>query len=308
MRGRNDPVPPAAKGPVTRTNQTASRRGFILLLGSQSFSQGADGLAQAAMASVLVLDAFSQGTPEKILTLLIVTLVPYSLIGPFAGVFVDRWRRGAVLLWTNVARALMLVTFPLWRGALQGDAGLYLAVLLLLGLGRLFLTTKSAVLPVLIPGDRLLRGNALSGGVGMVSALLGGALGVVAVGAIGLRTSFVVTGVLYAASGTLARLITMPLGAPRQLDHRLGDALRGVVRDMAAGGAAVWGDLAARLPLIALFVARVVAMFVAIAAILVIKNQFPGVGDRVGRLSAGAVSLGAAGIGAFAGTLTTGLV
>jgi Major Facilitator Superfamily len=279
-----------------------------LLLGAQALAQGADGLAQAAMASVLVLDAFDDGTPMRILTLLIVTLIPYSAIGPFAGVFVDRWERGALMLWTNVTRAALLLSFPLWRSALPGDAGLYAAVLLLLGLGRLFLTTKSAVLPLLLPPDRLLRGNALSGGTGMVSALLGGAAGVLLVGALGLSTSLLLTGFLYATSGTLAWLIRVPGGPHGAHDARIGDALRRVLGDMSEGVAAVWETLGARLPLIALFVARTVAMFVAIAVILVIKVQYPDAADRVGRLSAGAVSLGAAGIGAFAGTVTAGLL
>jgi MFS family permease len=44
-------------------------------------------------------------------------------------------------------------------------------------------------------------------------------------------------------------------------------------------------------------------MVVAIAAILIIKNQFPGGGERFGRLNSGALALGAAGLGAFAAAL-----
>ncbi len=53
-----------------------------------------------------------------------------------------------------------------------------------------------------------------------------------------------------------------------------------------------------------IFLLRTIAIFIAIAAILVIKDQFPGTEARLGRLSAGVVALGAAGAGAFLGALT----
>ena len=34
-------------------------------------------------------------------------LLPYSVVGPFAGVFLDRWRRQRVLVHTNTLRAVL---------------------------------------------------------------------------------------------------------------------------------------------------------------------------------------------------------
>ena len=36
-----------------------------------------------------------------------VLLLPYSLIGPFAGVLLDRWRRRQIFLYGNQLRALL---------------------------------------------------------------------------------------------------------------------------------------------------------------------------------------------------------
>ncbi len=63
---------------------------------------------------------------------------------------------------------------------------------------------------------------------------------------------------------------------------------------------AIWSRPTARLPLIAIYVLRTIAMVIAIAAILIIKKEFPGAGQSFGRLNSGALALGAAGAGAFA--------
>ena len=150
--------------------------------GRSSPGQAADGFAQAVIIEVLLLDPFSQGTPGRVLSIAALTLLPYSLVAPFLGVFVDRWPRRTVLAWTNFARAALLLSFPLWSWATPGQFELYAAMFLLLGAGRLFLTAKGATLPVVLHEHHLLRGNSISSGGGMVSALMGGVLGVVGAG------------------------------------------------------------------------------------------------------------------------------
>ncbi|MGH2730975.1 MAG: MFS transporter [Actinomycetota bacterium] len=280
---------------------------FRRLLTAQFLAQAADGMAQAAFAEALILDPLTEANaaPGRILGLFALTLIPYSLIAPFMGVFVDRWQRRSLMVWTNLARAALLVTLPAWSDALPGDSGLYAGALALLGLGRLFLVTKGAVLPAILHEHNLLRGNAISSGGGMISALAGGAAGVGAVGLIDTDLVFVLVGVAYAASSLIATTISAPLGhAPRDQGERLGAAVARVTRDLTEGVRVVWARTHARISLIGIFVLRSIGMFTAIAAILVIKLEFPEAGDRFGRLSAAALALGAAGAGAFVGATT----
>ncbi|MDQ3953807.1 MAG: MFS transporter, partial [Actinomycetota bacterium] len=79
-------------------------------------------------------------------------------------------------------------------------------------------------------------------------------------------------------------------------------------RELLEGLGAIAARPRARLPLIAIFVLRTVGMIVAIAAILVIKSEFPDAGDRFGRLSASALALGSAGAGAFLGAVTAPVI
>ncbi|MDQ3983471.1 MAG: MFS transporter, partial [Actinomycetota bacterium] len=195
-------------------------RDLRTLLAAQWTGQAADGLAQAAFAEALILGPLGDGdTPGRILVTFAVTLVPYSLLAPLLGVFVDRWKRRELMVGTNVARAALLVTLPLWAELLPRDVGLYAGVLVVLGLGRLFLVTKGAVLPVVLEEQHLLRGNALSGGGGMISALLGGVVGVGVVGWLGPRPSFAVAGIAYAAAAVVARRLSRPFAHPHAPDE-----------------------------------------------------------------------------------------
>ena len=119
------------------------------------------------------------GTPGRILALFALTLLPYSLLSPFMGVFVDRWPRRGLLVWTNVIRAALLASRSrCGRKRSPVTPSCCVSLLLILAFGRLFLTTKGALLPAVLHDHHLLRGNALSAGGGMVAALAGGAVGV----------------------------------------------------------------------------------------------------------------------------------
>ena len=50
-----------------------------------------------------------QASPLAIAASFGILLLPYSFIGPFAGVFLDRWRRRQVLVYANWLRAVTTV-------------------------------------------------------------------------------------------------------------------------------------------------------------------------------------------------------
>lgn len=272
-----------------------------LLLGSQWVTQIADGLVQASFANVLILEP--EGTISRILGVSALTLLPYSLIAPFMGVFVDRWRRRNVLIGTSTARVLLLLALSVVARLTSGDVPLYVGLLGLLGLGRLYLTTKGAVLPFVLHEKHLLQGNSLSGGGGMIAALLGGVLGIGAIALFDTANTFLVGAGLYAFAGSIAARISHPMGHPkRQRESLRGEFLR-IWQELTDGMHAIWSRAGARLPLLGVFIVRVAAMVAAITAIIIIKDHFPDSGDRFGRLSSSALALGTAGIGAFVGAL-----
>ena len=283
----------------------AAERDFRVLLGSQFLAQAADGIAQAAFYGVLVLaDPLDQGTPGQILGLFAITLLPYSLISPFLGVFVDRWSRRTMMVVTNVARAVLLLSLPLWSRAVSGDTELFIGILALLGLGRLFLTTKGAVLPAVVHEHDLLEANSISGGGGMLCALLGGVIGLVLVAVISADTVFFIAGGAYAFAAWVAGRLSAPFSHAHAHAARMSRAIAEIGGELRQGIREIWQRSAVRLPLVSIFLLRTVGMFIAIAAILLIKKEFPDAGDQVGRLSASGLALGAAGAGAFLAAVT----
>jgi Major Facilitator Superfamily len=276
------------------------------LLLAQFLAQAADGFAQAVFAVVIVLGDTLEGTPARIFQLLALTLVPYSCISPFLGVFVDRWSRRAIMVWTNVARAGLLITLPLWAHAFPGDFGLYACLLLLLALGRLFLTSKGAALPLALHEHYLLQGNAISGGGGMVAALIGGTLGVAALNIGTPRELFAVAGALYGLSAIVAARLSWVFIQRSETATAMGHAVRGVLTGLREGLVVVWARPRVRLPLIGIFVVRAIGIIVAIVAIIVIRKELAA--HLTDRANASAIALGSAGVGAFVAALSAPFV
>ena len=271
-----------------------AERDFRILLGAQFLAQAGDGFAQAIVADRLILDPLQAGTADRILVLFVVTLVPYSGIAPFLGVFVDRWPRRTLLWATNAIRAGTLAALAV--PAQSSDASLFIGVVVLLGLGRLFLVTKGASLPWVVHERDLLRANSVSSGGGMIAALLGGVCGLVALGFVGTRTALVIAAATYAGSSVVARRLSDPM------EHRavadIGGEVKRIAQDLVDGLRQIWNRVQVRLPISAVFLVRTAAMLVTVATILVIKETFAEAADR--RL-VGALALGAAGAGAFTG-------
>ena len=283
---------------MRRIRSVLEERDFRVLLTGQFVAQAADGMAQAVFADRLILEPVSAGTPERILALFAITLVPYSGLAPFLGVFVDRWPRRALMAWANALRAVILMTLPLWAAQLPSDSGLFVGVIALLGLGRLFLTTKGASLPTVLHERFLLRGNAISSGGGMISALLGGVVGLAAVEVTGANQAFVLAGAAYAAAAFALGRLSQPMAHPHPDPGRIGAEIAAVARELSQGLVEIARRARARLPIIGVFIVRSVGMLVTIAAILVIKDLYDT--DSTRRLVS-AIALGAAGAGAFTG-------
>jgi len=64
--------------------------GFMRLFATRMTGSLGDGVLQAALAAFVVFSPERQATPLAIATSFGILLLPYSFIGPFAGVFLDR--------------------------------------------------------------------------------------------------------------------------------------------------------------------------------------------------------------------------
>ncbi len=88
-----------------------------------------------------------QPAPAAIAAALAVVLLPFSVLGPFVGVFLDRWSRRQVLAWSNFVRVALVGLLALAVHVdLRGPA-LFGLILLALSVNRFLLAALSASLP-----------------------------------------------------------------------------------------------------------------------------------------------------------------
>jgi MFS family permease len=104
-------------------------RDFRLLFSVRLVAQFGDGLLQAALATFVLFSPERQPDAVKIAAAFAIPLLPYSVIGPFAGVFLDRWRRRNVLVRANILKALF--TLPIIALVLAGNDGFLLGLAVL---------------------------------------------------------------------------------------------------------------------------------------------------------------------------------
>jgi hypothetical protein len=150
------------------------RTDFRRLLATRLLSQFGDGVFQAALAGTVLFNPQRAADPLGVAAGFAVLLLPYSLVGPFAGVWLDRWSRRQVLLRANVVRAgLVAVVAGLVAAGVEGT-GFYVAGLAVFSVNRFVLAALSAGLPHTTDDASLVSANALSTTSGAVATVVGG--------------------------------------------------------------------------------------------------------------------------------------
>ncbi|MFJ7207840.1 MFS transporter [Streptomyces sp. NPDC098789] len=151
-------------------------RDFRNLLSVRLLSQAADGVYQVALATYVVFSPEKQASPVAIASAMAVLLLPYSAIGPFAGVLLDRWPRRQVFLYGNLLRAFLACVTGMLIVAQVPDWLFYASALSVTAVNRFVLAGLSASLPRVVGVDQLVTANALSPTAGTLAATLGGGL------------------------------------------------------------------------------------------------------------------------------------
>jgi len=162
----------------TTVRHLVFRPDFRRLLGTRLLSQFGDGVFQAALAGTVLFNPQRAADPVDVAAGFAILLLPYSLVGPFAGVWLDRWSRRQVLLWANVVRAgLVAVVAALVLAGVSGTA-FYASGLAVLSVNRFILAALSAGLPHTTDEPSLVSANALSTTSGAVAGVVGGGIAI----------------------------------------------------------------------------------------------------------------------------------
>ncbi|MGH3360127.1 MAG: MFS transporter, partial [Nocardioidaceae bacterium] len=152
-------------------------QGFRRLFAVRVGSQFSDGVFQVALASYVLFSPERQTSPTAIAASFAAVLLPFSVLGPFTGVLIDRWSRRQILAWSNLVRAAVLLALVALVAAGFAGLGFFLVVLTALSINRFLLAALSAALPHVVDEERLVMANSVTPTCGTFAFLLGLAAG-----------------------------------------------------------------------------------------------------------------------------------
>jgi MFS family permease len=279
-----------ASGTYARAREALRGRDFRLLLEARLVSQLGDGLFQAVLVASVVFSPEKQSTTVGFAKAIAILAVPYSLLGPFAGVFIDRWNRRLILVLTPVLRgsAALLVLFGAHRAM-----PFYAGALVALSANRFFLTTAGAVTPRLVPAADLLVANALGSVGGTVATLVGVVAGGQLADASGFRPVIAITIGTWLAASAIAAGIRTHL-SPVQAGPRTGvrQDLARIAGELRQGARRLLHTPRALAPIASIGVGQFVQGLVLVMSLVVFRDRFKeGVGSFAWLVAAGSLGV-----------------
>ena len=287
---------------------------FRRLLLLRIVTQTADGCVQVGLASYVLFSPYQQPNGWLIAAVLALTLLPFSVLGPFVSTVLDRWSRRQILVLTDSAR----VVFALTIGAivLSGDRSAPMqyalagVALIALSANRFLLAAISAAMAHTVNPDEYLSANTVMPLVGPLGAVIGG--GVVFGSRFILSRwfpvyeadafAFLLAGAGFATSAFLAsRFSRTALGPDHRHHHSAADVLRGL--RAAVGHLAHHRPAALGLGMIG--IQRVLWGIAMVGTILTYRNHFHTVSDVNAAMADLSIWALATGVGFFAASAVT---
>src|SRR5271157_760892 len=192
--------------------RTLRNRSFFLLWTSQLISQSGDFIFEVALLW-LVLEV--TGSAFAVAIVVTGTILPAVVLGPFLGVYVDRWDRRRTLLATNVVQGLVVAALS--GLVLAGDTGLSVlfAIVLMLGSGATVVrVATTAYVPSVVSTTDLPPANSLLSVSSSMNAILGLSLGGIFVALFGVTVPIEYDAATFFAAAVLLLFIPQSPGSP----------------------------------------------------------------------------------------------
>lgn len=281
---------------------------FRRLYSTRLAGQFGDGLLQSALATFVLFSPERQPDAVRVAAVFAVLLLPYSIIGPFAGVLLDRWRRRNVLVRANLVKALLTIPVVVIVGAGQADLALGFFVLLVLGVGRFILAGLSASLPHVVSGRELITGNALAPTSGTIAVGVGAVLGVgiravAGGGDTGSQVVLVSALVAYVVASILAARIAVTRLGPDEGEPV--DTFASVFHGLVLGARTLRNRIPARHIMIAIIANRFAFGILTAGALLLVRGSLNPSDQADAALADFALATTGAAVGAFIGAVLT---
>lgn len=268
---------------LVRTN-----RNFRFLWFGQIVSQLGDWFNTVAVFSLLFE---LTGSATSVALMMVLQILPVAIVGPAAGVVVDRFDRRRIMIAADVVRGtavlgLLFVTSAdrVWLA--------YLVTALMVSATGFFEPSRSATVPTIVGRERLVAANAISTGTWSAMLAIGASLGGLVAATLGRDAAFIINALSFFLSAAFLWQLRVPA---RPAEGRAAAGLAGIKDGLAYMRA--HGDVAR--------IAFVKGGWALVGGALLLLTVF---GDRVFRIGASAdagigVLYGARGVGAALGSL-----
>lgn len=279
--------------------------GFRRLFAVRLTAQFADGVFQASLAGDVLFNPERQAHATDVALGFAVLLLPYSVIGPFAGVLLDRWWRQRVLMTTNLMRAFVVLGIAAEIiGGVHGEP-LYASGLVVLSLSRFFLAGLSASLPHVVEPAELVTANAFSTTLGAIATTAGGGVAlIVNVISVDKQTGYAVMAGLaalpYLVSAVAARGFATGALGPDDVERANRETVAEIARGLVAGARHLHSRRPAFLAMAAIGVHRLCYGLFAVSSVLLFRNYYspdgvfrtglPGLGTLLALTAVGSVA------------------
>ena len=165
-----------------------------------------------SVVALVILVAQITGSASAVGGILVARLLP-TLASPLVGVLADRLDRRAILVLSDLSRAILVLGLVFVR-----DVAILYLLAFLLGVARTFFNpTVRAAFPSVVGDGDLTRANALISGTFSVSLAVGPALGGLLVATVGVNAAFVLDAATYLVSAVV--LSRIPLSVPERSEE-----------------------------------------------------------------------------------------
>jgi MFS transporter, DHA3 family, macrolide efflux protein len=221
---------PAAALPSVEGRRWLLTRDFSLIWWSQVLSQVADGVSKLALLW-FVYSVTGSALKTSIIGLL--QTLPPIVLGPFIGVLVDRLPKKAILIGSDVARAILIGVIPCWLSIEVFTVDMLYLLVFLYGIATaMFVPALSASVPFLVDRPRFTAANALLQSTTSIGIIIGPALSGLGIAFSGAQDVLCANALTYFASA----LCLVPIRLPRSMmSHRQSSRVAATLRDLMEG-------------------------------------------------------------------------
>jgi DHA3 family macrolide efflux protein-like MFS transporter len=198
---------------------------FLIIWTGQFFSILTSSIVNFA---IIIWLSINTGSAEILAYAAIASLLPQSLIGPFAGVYIDRWDRKLTMILADGFIALCTLTIAILFYSDLADLWYIIVLLALRSIGSAFhMPAMQASVPLIAPESKLLKIAGINQSIQSVSTIAGPALGALAITTMDIEQVLLLD--IIGAGMAIAALCLVTIPNPDRSEHKTHHIFREII-------------------------------------------------------------------------------